>query len=89
MKRRETEKDQTECWCDGWVIDSPPEQSRKEPTNRRSPSCPSANRCRLGKAAAGSGTRGRSLVRTAHFDRVACILAPVGVGTVVGGIQEE
>lgn len=65
------EKDQTECWCDGWVIDFPPEQSRMEPTNRQSPSCSSANRCRLEKAVAGSGTRGQSLVRTAHFGRVA------------------
>ena len=71
MTRKETERDQTECWCDGWVIDFPPEWNHMELTNQRSPSCLSVNHCSLGTAAVGSGTEGWSQVHMEHFDRVA------------------
>lgn len=84
MKRRETERDQTECWRDDWVIDFPPEQNHMELTNQRSPSCSSVSRCSLGTAAVGSGTEGWSQVHTEHFDRVALTLEPGEVGTAGG-----
>lgn len=78
------ERDQTECWCDDWVIDFPPEQNHMELTNQRSPSCSSVSRCSLGTAAVGSGTEGWSQVHTEHFDRVALTLEPGEVGTAGG-----
>lgn len=84
MTMRETEREQTEWWCDDWVIDFPPEWNHMEPTNRRSPSCPPLNRCSLGMVAAGSGTEGRSQVHMEHFDRVALTPASGEEGTVIG-----
>lgn len=84
MTRKETERDQTECLCDDWVIDFPPEWNHMELTNRRSPSCPSVNRCSLGTVAAGSGTEGWSQVRMEHFDRVALTPEPGEGGTAIG-----
>ncbi len=89
MTRRETERDQTECRCDDWVIDFPPEWNHMEPTNRRSPSCPSVSRCSLGTVAVGSGTEGWSQVRMERFDRVALTPEPGGEGTVIGQRGEE
>lgn len=84
MKRKETERLQTECCCDGWVTDFPPEQSRTEQTTQRIPSCSSWSRCTLGVAAAGSGTEGRGQVRTEGFDMVALALETGEVGTTAG-----
>ena len=89
MTRRETERHQTECWCDDWVIGFRPEQNRTELTNQRSLSCLSLNRCSLGTAALGSGTEGRSQVHMVHFDRGALTLEAGEVGTVVGQTGEE
>lgn len=89
MTRKETERDQIECWCDDWVIDFPPEWNHTELTNRRSPSCSSVSRCSLGTVAVGSGTEGWSQVHMEHFDKVALTLEPGEEGTVIERRGEE
>lgn len=84
MKRRETGRLQTECYCDGWVTDFHSEQNRTEQTTQRIPSCPSLNHCTLGVAAAGSGTEGQGQVRMEGFDMVALALEIGEVGTTAG-----
>lgn len=89
MTMRETERDQTEWRCDDWVIGFPPEWNHMEPTNQRSPSCPSTHRCSLGTVAVGSGTEGWSQVHMEHFDRVALTPEPGEEGTAIGQRGEE
>lgn len=79
--RKERERDPTVCQCGDWVIDFPPEWNHTELTNRRSPSCLSANRCSLALVVVGSGTEGWSQVHMEHFDTVALPLEPGEEGT--------
>lgn len=74
----------TECCCDGWVTDLPPEQNRTEPTTQRIPSCSPLNHCTLGVVAAGSGTEGRGQVRTEGSDMAALAPETGEVGTTAG-----
>lgn len=74
MMKRETERDQTECWCDDWVAGFHPALNRMEPTSLRSPFWLSVSHCSPEMAAEGCGTDGWNQVQKEHSEKVALSL---------------